>query len=313
MRVFVYELLTAHAAGAEAPELLAQGRAMRDAIVADLLAAGDVEVTCADAGESRTAASARLEYVAPARDEAPFDFVRRLAGVHDLAWVVAPETDGVLAALARAVPRPSWIGCDARAIELAASKTATFERLAAAGIATPPCLAPGAAAQARRFVVKPDDGAGACDTRVHDSMAAAVADFERRRARGQRAVLQPWIDGEALSLSLLVHAGGAELLSINRQRIEIDAAGEVAYRGVQIDAIGRSTPLARTLEALAQRVVRAVPGLAGFVGLDVVAAAREPVLIEINPRVTCAYAGLSRALGRNLARDVLAAHLREHG
>jgi tyramine---L-glutamate ligase len=31
-----------------------------------------------------------------------------------------------------------------------------------------------------------------------------------------------------------------------------------------------------------------------------------PVVIEINPRVTSAYVGLSRALGRNLAADVMA-------
>ncbi|HEY6895520.1 MAG TPA: hypothetical protein VI258_15200, partial [Rhodanobacteraceae bacterium] len=33
-----------------------------------------------------------------------------------------------------------------------------------------------------------------------------------------------------------------------------------------------------------------------------------PVVIEVNPRVTCAYVGLSAALRRNLARDVLSVH-----
>jgi predicted ATP-grasp superfamily ATP-dependent carboligase len=33
-----------------------------------------------------------------------------------------------------------------------------------------------------------------------------------------------------------------------------------------------------------------------------------PVVIEINPRVTCAYRGLSASLGRNLALELLASH-----
>jgi tyramine---L-glutamate ligase len=34
---------------------------------------------------------------------------------------------------------------------------------------------------------------------------------------------------------------------------------------------------------------------------------RGPVVIEVNPRVTCAYIGLSAALGRNLAAELLRA------
>jgi len=66
------------------------------------------------------------------------------------------------------------------------------------------------------------------------------------------------------------------------------------------------------LSALGRRVARALPGLRGFVGVDLVwHAERGPVAIEVNPRVTCAYAGLSASLGRNLAAELLSAHLRE--
>ena len=49
-----------------------------------------------------------------------------------------------------------------------------------------------------------------------------------------------------------------------------------------------------------------MPGLRGFVGIDLVwHEERGPVVIEVNPRVTCAYVGLSAALGRNLAAELL--------
>ena len=67
----------------------------------------------------------------------------------------------------------------------------------------------------------------------------------------------------------------------------------------------RAAPLRR----IALDVVRALPGLRGFVGIDLVwHATRGPVVIEVNPRVTCAYVGLSAKLVRNLAADILARH-----
>jgi len=54
-------------------------------------------------------------------------------------------------------------------------------------------------------------------------------------------------------------------------------------------------------------VAATLPGLRGFVGIDLVwHAQRGPVLIEINPRLTCSYVGLSQRLGRCLAGEVLA-------
>jgi predicted ATP-grasp superfamily ATP-dependent carboligase len=49
--------------------------------------------------------------------------------------------------------------------------------------------------------------------------------------------------------------------------------------------------------------------LRGFVGIDVVwHPQRGPVVIEVNPRLTVAYAGLSAARGAGLTRALLAAH-----
>jgi predicted ATP-grasp superfamily ATP-dependent carboligase len=96
---------------------------------------------------------------------------------------------------------------------------------------------------------------------------------------------------------------------VNRQIIEIDAQGTLAYRGVERLAMGPGDARHAALRDTAAAVARAVPGLGGFVGIDLVWHDRRgPVVIEINPRVTCAYAGLSAALGRNLAGEVLALH-----
>ena len=309
MRVFVYEHLSGSGA-AEAPdELLGAGRQMRDAVVRDLLRAGDCAVSVA-AGAQASEVPAGARALRPPPDVSAADFVAQQARLHDRVWVIAPETGGVLAQMQRVVEAERWLGCDAAAIALASSKRATLAQAAAHGLATPLAFATSPAT--RRWVVKPDDGAGAVATRVHNTHAAARDDVETRRHHGEAAVLEAWVAGEPLSLSLLCSAGRIELLSVNRQQLSIDAVGVLSFTGVQINALPRDDARIGSLRAWAQTLACAVPGLRGYVGVDLVwHAQRGPVLIEINPRVTMAYVGLSAALDRNVAAAVLAAHQRE--
>ena len=304
-RVFVYEHLSGGRAPGETHELRAMGLAMRDAIATDLLALNDCDVSVATC-EAATPVPRGTRAVAARAGESAVDFVARQADGHPHVWVVAPETDGVLMQLHRCVDPGRWLGCDGAAIKLASGKRATVLHLADAGIATP--LAFEHAPEITRWVVKPDDGAGALATRLHASQDAALADWSQRSRAGSPMAIEAWIEGEALSLSLLCRAGPPELLSINRQQLEVPPEGALAYRGVDINVASLSDARGGVLTALARAVGRALPGLRGFVGVDLVWHARcGPVVIEVNPRVTCAYVGLSRALSRNLAAEVLAA------
>ena len=257
-----------------AAELRAQGRAMRDAMVADLRRLPGVELIVGETPQPRPEVVERADRV----------------------WSVAPETGGMLAAICAAVPPRKWLGCGIEAIRIAGSKRATRERLGAAGVPVPD-----AAAGDGRFVVKPDDGAGATDTFVLDHFDAAVA------AAADGTTIERFVEGETLSLSLLCAHQHVELLSVNRQLIEIDTRGRIALHGVEIAVEPLDSTRGRRLQDLASRVVQALPGLFGIVGIDVVwQRTRGPVVIEVNPRPTTSYVGLSRRLDRNLAADLLA-------
>ncbi|CAL8475715.1 tyramine---L-glutamate ligase (plasmid) [Caballeronia sp. S22] len=324
-KIFVFEYLTGggidpDAAGAgslaDLSALIVEGRVMRDAIAADLRALPGIEVTVA---------SSRFEqfddaqgYVRAQPGEPVIRFVARVAREHDYACIVAPECDGLLLKLYDAVGQARWLGCAKEAIRAASSKSATAACLAARSIPATPALEPenASAGIGRRWVVKPDDGAGGLDTYVYDDLAAARNEYAARAEAGRNPVLQEWIDGEPLSLSLICRERLSRLVSINRQRIGLsDAAGSerrariVQFDGVDVDRIDRHGPQGRALERLALRVAEAFPGLRGFVGIDVVwHPERGPVVIEVNPRLTVAYAELSRRGGRNLAAELLAAH-----
>ncbi len=326
-RILVHEHVTAGglrglAADAVEAELRPMGVAMRDAVVEALLAhvAPDdgriaaVTVIDAQAAFTEPPDAPGVSHLRPRDGESALDALARLARRHDKVWCIAPETDGLMQDCLARVGPARWLGSDAATLRLSASKTRTLAALAEAGACTP--FDPALARSVSHWVVKPDDGAGACDIRRHADLRRAAADAA---GRSGPVTLQPWIDGEPLSLTLLGRADGLEVLSLNRQRIALDGDadmnGELAseractirFEGVEpIARPGDHDPRWPALLRLADQLHRAAPGLRGIVGLDLVWHERHgAVPIELNARTTCAFVGLSRRLGRALAADVL--------
>jgi predicted ATP-grasp superfamily ATP-dependent carboligase len=60
-----------------------------------------------------------------------------------------------------------------------------------------------------------------------------------------------------------------------------------------------------TFAALVTRVARAMPGLAGYFGIDVILSEDGPRVVDVNPRLTTSWVGLRAALGFNPAKLVL--------
>ncbi|HET9642557.1 MAG TPA: ATP-grasp domain-containing protein [Burkholderiaceae bacterium] len=312
-RIFVYEFASGSAPSHLGAELMQAGTAMRDAIVGDLLQLPCVATTCAvgslrRAGFPPSVSGRKPAMAGPQMGEDCFAFVRRVAERHDLSWIVAPETDGTLARMHDTVGASAWIGCSGDAIRTASSKSATSAALDAFGIPTARSLT----SAAKRWIVKPDDGAGTLDTRVHSTRESALTDLCQRERDGRRATLEPFVDGEPMSISMVVGGRKPGPVAFNRQRIEIDGEGLMHDVGVIGGAIlAQSDARVPQLQALACAVMRALPGLKGYVGLDLVwHPERGPVVMEVNPRVTCAYVGLSERLDRNIAAEIVSMHLR---
>lgn len=304
MRIFVLEYVTGGGwREIAAPgSLIAEGAMMLRALTRDLarLPALDVVVAC-DPALGLDAPDATAVPVAAAD---PWGSWRRIAGRCDLVWPIAPETDGVLEETVRL---GTAAGCEvlasrAPALAVARSKRASADWLAARGIpvvATAPLALPPPVA-AERWVVKPDDGAGAVDTLLVAGRAAL--ERLRREAAGRHLVVQPFVAGEALSLSLLAQGGAAWLLSCNRQEVSV-VDGRFSYRG---GTVGGAEVRRPALATLAQRIAAALPDLWGYVGVDLIDGPAGPVVLEINPRLTTSYIGLADSIGLNPAALVLA-------
>ena len=243
-----------------------------------------------------------------ARRDAFWPLWRRLCSNVDAVWPVAPESDGLLERVSRLAldNGAGLLGSRPEALRVAASKRDSFRCLHAAGIGTIETrfIDEDWPAGPHGWVVKPDDGAGCEDTWYLDSATLPT----KLPLDGQaRYVVQPFEPGEALSLSLLCASDGVSVLSVNRQAVRRDGPS-LRYGGVKA---GVSRADRRGLESVAQGLWRALPGLWGYVGVDLVVGAAGPLVVDINPRLTGAYVGLRGHLGVNPAAAVLDLWARE--
>ncbi len=294
MRVFLCEYVTAGGlrSGSLPASLAREGRLMRDALARDLLDLAGVTLSMTH--DDRLPPPSVGESAPVTEGVDPWPLWRRLASEADAAWVVAPETGGLLERLVGlcASAGATIVGPDLAAIRIAASKRATAERLATHGVAVAPVWRPDGVppGEAGPFVSKPDDGAG-CDATRLWTRAPSPADLP------VAAVIQRYVPGEAASLTVLRRDGTTFLLAANRQRIAVHD-GALQFDGLDVAAF--EDPDGR-LAALAREVGCALPGLDGLFGIDIVLGEAGPVVIEVNPRLTTAYAGLRDALGLNPA------------
>jgi predicted ATP-grasp superfamily ATP-dependent carboligase len=152
------------------------------------------------------------------------------------------------------------------------------------------------------YVVKPDDGAG-CDDTWFLADEAALREWATHRRGGDTTIIQPYVLGDALSVSALMRDGEAWVLSCNRQHVVRGADGRFAYRG---GIVGGAEDRRAALEPIAAAVARALPGLWGHVGIDLIDSSDHgPVVVDVNPRLTTSYVGLRESIGANPAALLL--------
>lgn len=312
------------------PTLVAEGFAMLHSIVDDLcrIHADELDleiVTTLDTRLGRELAAdletwpgeAQIKRV-NSKDGELFD---RLTRECDATLVIAPEFDGYLLDLSERVLKSGGqlLGSGPQAITIAADKLRLGAHLEARGVATPAT----SAVETQRpthnppWVIKPRFGAGCGHTyRVTDETELDDILMTIRQTGGPRELIaSEFCPGIDASVSFLL--GGQEIRSLapGLQHVQVDKRGRLTYQGGEVPL--SSPVLARRALKIGLRAVESLPGLRGFVGVDLILAddplsensSRDRV-IEINPRVTSSYP-LLKAMEpeRNLMREWLSRNL----
>ncbi len=234
----------------------------------------------------------------------------------DAVLIIAPELDDELSRrverVSLAAPRATLLNADGDTTRLCSDKLQLAGFLAESGIDTPACRPVDSDAEKSHHpcpfsfpvVVKPRFGAGSIDVRlVRDLPVWKETSVATGVTPTSQLIVQPFIAGQPVSMAAIRSPGQDhwERLPLAAQRLTDD--GRFAYRGGCLPVPGDEAAVGRIID----HVMSLLPGLIGHIGFDLVIphdGPHQPVLIEINPRLTTSYLGY-----RTLARDNLARRL----
>jgi predicted ATP-grasp superfamily ATP-dependent carboligase len=228
----------------------------------------------------------------------------------DAVLLIAPETDGILSRLAEQaeIEGIPLLGSSSAAAAMAGNKAICSRLFDLASLPTPETrvatffTAPQVAGQMGiPLVIKPLDGVGSegvCQLdRVSD--LPEILALVRRSTSQEQILLQSLASGIHASVSLLVAETGCLPLSLNLQLIE--AGTLFRYSGSQVPF---HHPSSNQAMELACRAIGLIPGLKGYVGVDMILEKDLVQLIEINPRLTTSYIGLRQVTRMNMAQAI---------
>lgn len=299
MRVFVSEFVVGGAClGMDvSASMRREGLAMLRAVTEDIAKLPETSVvTTLEAGLSL---ASKVETVIIEQSDHEAAAFQRLLDEVDAVLIIAPETSGILAERCRRVRASqaiSW-NCTPDAIELCGDKLRLSKYLLSLGISTPVTHAMDFTqppeSHSWPVVLKPIDGAGSHLTfLIHD-----LADFHRARRSFEQAdamgkcICQPYVSGRPLSIGVNISLDGQrrEILPVAAQCLSAD--GRFHYLGGRVPA-DISEASVSSVRRLVERACSSITGLSGYVGFDLVLPpCGDPMVIEINPRLTTSYVG----------------------
>lgn len=253
-----------------------------------------------------------------------------IASQADAVIVIAPEFSRILqtAILQLAPVCKLLLNCQGEFLTASCDKWITAQRLQASDVLHPATQLACAATEdwlnqnataSRRWILKPRDGAGCEAIQLHHESTLREA-LETTRAKDSNSgmILQPFHSGAAFSRSAIIDtsgrahwlplvtqeflAGDALTYTGGRVLVESDLQCADLRAGAQFSIAKLDAVLKATIEALGQ-------GACGWVGVDLLYSDEldDWMVIEVNPRLTTSFTGLSMSYGPGLMQHMLQA------
>lgn len=302
MHHFLFEFITGGGlSDQELPEsLLNEGELMLQTLTKELSEINDTQISLTRDGRL---ALYEKEFEQYSVTEKPDKKLPELLKKADVCWLIAPESDASLEKYAKIFIDNGklFIGSSSAAIKITSSKFLTNKILSENNIKVVETewISDSIPKSNTGLVIKPDDGVGAEDTYLFDSKAK-VEEFMSNR-EFSHYVVQPYINGKHMSMSLLVYNNDVRLLACNQQYVSIKE------NKIRLEKIGVNECLSfkNDMLVLAKNIISSIKGFSGYIGIDLIEKDNELYVLEINPRFTTAYAGISESIGKNVTSLIL--------
>lgn len=220
----------------------------------------------------------------------------------DFVFLVAPESDGILAEFTDLVERMGTgnLGAGPEAVKTAGDKWLSYAALVREGFPVPQTrlFSPDDPFAGDMFdfpvVIKPRLGAGAeliflRNLRELKDALHGIRDIFRSR----ELVLQQFREGTPASVSAVGNGRETLPLSLNLQSLNIQSIDRSEGFGYKGGRVGIRHPLRERIFETVREIPLLFPGLKGYFGVDVLLRDEDFDIVEINPRLTSSYLGLS--------------------
>ena len=305
--------------------ILSEGFGMLRTLISDFKAAGHSVTTVLDSRLAVLNPPIEADCIVPVSSSREAEAaIQKISESADAAYIIAPESNQVLQSLVASIEQaglPS-LNCRASAIGKVSDKAVLHERLKKLG-----CL------RLRQYLLthltmsrkssraisgklefplifKPVDGVGCGGLSVvrNENQVASAVDKIIRESSSKYFMAQELIHGIAVSVSLISTGSEALPISLNKQNVSLMTPESIStYNG---GLVPFNSPLKREAFATAETTVKSFRGLRGYIGVDLVLTEKEPVVIEVNPRLTTSYVGMRKVVSFNPAQAMINAVLK---
>ncbi len=157
-----------------------------------------------------------------------------------------------------------------------------------------------------KLIIKPLTGVDCEDIVIIEKIEDLTLDLDKIFRPGSRVIVQEYVEGTDISVSLISDGKKAIPISLNKQFVELkdDKArylgGELPFESEYRDEAFE----------IATKAVESIDGLKGFVGVDLLINADEKdiysvYLLEINSRFTTPYVGLKEIANFNIGKSII--------
>jgi len=323
MKILVYEYFSGGGFTFEkfSHSILSEGFGMLRTIISDFIAVGHQITTIID---SRILKLNSLQI--DATNIIPISSLQdlkqtiiELSGEVDAAYIIAPETDGILEDILKIIEHAGIVSlnCSIRGIAKVSDKLLLNNFLRKMDITTPKTIG---FTTSENFIdikekifknlclpiiLKPSigtSGEGVSIIRNEKNLKKAIHKINNQ-FKSKKVIAQEYIKGNSASVSLLASGNKAISISLNKQIVTIEETeNNSKYKG---GFVPYKTPLKKKCFEISEKIIQNLPGLKGYVGIDLILIDDDVVTLEINPRLTTSYIGIRNVVKLNLAQKII--------
>jgi predicted ATP-grasp superfamily ATP-dependent carboligase len=322
LKLLIYEYVSGGGfAGKSIPSsILSEGFGMLRTLISDFKAAGYFVATVLDLQLAVLHPPIEADCIVPVSSSREAEAaIQKISESADAAYIIAPESNHVLQSLAERMEQAGVhsLNCRASAIRKVSDKAILLDRVKKMGLLTPATIMVSALEDVVEIkqtissklefplIFKPVDGVscGGLSVVRNENQVASAVDKVNRESSSKYLMVQELIQGIAVSVSLISTGNEALPISLNKQGVSLMTPEAIStYNG---GLVPFNSPLEREAFATAEKIVRSFRGLRGYIGVDLVLTEKEPVVIEVNPRLTTSYVGVRRVVSFNPAQAII--------